>query len=281
MKTIQPTQSVITATPQQIEDAFKLAAPYFFRFLAELQGTAPTLNDGSALSSTESLFITVPEVTLPDGQVVPSFRVGQYHCAKGADGKAVVSRTLRPWVNIDYDDARAACQASGYQLITETRALAIAWDIVRQDINWTGGKAGKGSVYQGLHKGNVNCAQAGDYESPDPEERRWHQLSNGEKIYDVAGNIWTWVFNDVLGDEVGICLGIIAKDSISLQAPYPSMKKGMGYIPAPGDYSDAAFLRGGYWNDGANSGPFTLYLGNGRSGPYASIGFRCTCQSPA
>jgi hypothetical protein len=71
-ETMRPQQSVITATPQQLEDAFKHAAPYFFRFLTELQGAAPSLNDGSALSSTESLFITVPEVTLPDGLVVPS-----------------------------------------------------------------------------------------------------------------------------------------------------------------------------------------------------------------
>ena len=128
-------------------------------------------------------FITVPAVTLPNGTVVPSFQVSQYMCSRDVVGT--------PWVNISYYDARKACEQVGAKLITELQALAIAHDIANQDINWSGGKVGEGHIYQGLHRGSVDVEQARVYESEDPDERRWHQLSNGERIYDFSGNAYT------------------------------------------------------------------------------------------
>ena len=137
--------------------------------------------------ATENEFVTVPEVTLPGGIVVPSFQVGQYLCSKDDNGNPVVNATGKPWVNINYHDARSACAQAGYTLLTETQALAIAWNISQQDQNWSGGKVGEGHIFQGLHKGNVGEAQAGTYESDDPDERRWHVLSNGERLHDHSG----------------------------------------------------------------------------------------------
>lgn len=227
--------------------------------------------------STENLLVTVPAITLPNGVTVPSFKVGQYLCAKGVDCLAVVSASLAPWVSINYAEARAACEAAGMRLITELQYLAIALDIAQQDINWTSGKVGLGGVFQGLREGNVDEAQAGDYVSDEESERRWHQLSNGERVYDFAGNAYSWVFDDVQGDEQGVVAKVFDEDSASIAtAPFPCMDHGMGWRPEAGDdWSGRALVRGGYWDGGDYAGVF--YLGSG-SPDYRRglVGFRCT-----
>jgi hypothetical protein len=305
-------QTVITATPQQIEETFAewirryranpeqfmapgvtlldgapeatagLAAPYFIQLLADLQGKAqgkqPSFKSkiqSAASTVIESEIIIVPEVTLNDGTVVPSFRTGKYHCAR-VDGKAVASAKLKPVVNINYYDSVALCEASGGRIITDTQIMAIAQDAERQGINWTGGEVGKGKLFRGLHKGSVNGVQTGEYESADPEERRWFQLSNGSIIYDIAGHLFTWAFDDVQGNDKGIIARKFAKDSISLQAPYPSMTNGVGWYPKAGtDWAGDALLRGGYWHSSGNAGVCNLHY-DWPSNEDDIVGVRCT-----
>jgi len=222
------------------------------------------------------MFITVPETTLPSGLVVPSFQVGKYATSQGPAGMPVINAENAPWVRINYYESIEACEKSGLKLITETQWLTIAHDIVNQDVNWTGGKVGEGKVFMGLHKGTVDRGQPGTYESGQIDERRWHQLSNGERIWDFSGNVFTWVFDDVQGDEAGLT-GKIAADSISLTtAPFQSTEKGMGWRPT-GDcnWSGDALVRGGCWGSGSRAGVF--YLGSGEPDRRSvSIGFRCT-----
>jgi len=228
-----------------------------------------------AVATTDS-FITVPEVTLPNGTVVPSFRVGQYACTQGVDGKAMVTADAAPWVRINYADAVKACAAAGYQLITELQWLAIAWDASQQDCNWTKGKVGEGKLFCGLRKDTVNSAQPGCVMPQDPKERRWLTLSNGEQICDLNGNIWQWVFDNVQGDATGLP-SVIKADSPSLTtAPFPSQKKGMGYRPnGECNWSGRALIRGGSWLSDAYAGAFRLGLGwPGSENDY--VGFRCT-----
>lgn len=222
-----------------------------------------------------SIYITVPQVTLPDGTVVESFRATKFLSSQAAGGFAVSKEDGKPWVNINYDDARKACLLSGATLILESQALAIAYDISQQDINWTGGKVGSGSIYQGLHLGSVSEAQPATFE-PEESERRWHQLSNGERIYDFAGNAYTWVFDNVQGDIDGKN-SKIAADSISLTtAPFPSQEKGMGYRPdGARDWSGYALIRGGYWCSESRAGVFYL-LRDWPGSEGGGIGFRCT-----
>lgn len=225
----------------------------------------------------DNAFVTVPETTLPNGQVVPSFQVGQYLCAKGPLDTLQVNTLAAPWVRINYNEARQACAGAGMALITELQVLAIAHDIAQQAINWTGGAVGEGNVYQGLHKGTVAQAQRGDFVSDDGDERRWHQLSNGQRVYDFAGNVYSWVFDDVQGDEQGLIARAFVAESPSLAtAPHPSRTKGMGWRPAAGsDWSGHALLRGGCWGDGGYAGVF--HLGSGWPDyRYGLVGFRCT-----
>jgi formylglycine-generating enzyme required for sulfatase activity len=221
-------------------------------------------------------FITVPEITLPNGIIVPSFQVGKYATAEGLAGMPEITTEHAPWVRINFQEAKEAAARAGYKVLTETQALAIAHDIVQQDINWTGGKVGEGKVYMGIHKGDVGEGQPGTYESDDAEERRWHQLSNGERIYDFAGNVYSWIFDDVQGDEKGLTTKI-AVDSPSLTtAPFPSMEKGMGWRPnSEVNWSGDALIRGGCWNSEGYAGVFNLNVGWPVS-DYSLVGFRCT-----
>lgn len=223
-----------------------------------------------------NLFVTIPATMLPGGLSVPSFRVGQYVCTQGRNGKAAVTAEGTPWVRINYNDARMACLNAGYALITESQALALAYQVALQPENWTGGAIGKGKLHQGLRKWSAHAAQPGTHEPSDPDERRWFALPNGQRIFDVAGNVFTWVFDDVQGDEQGLIAKPFAKDSPSLVIPYPSKDKGQGWTPRIGaDWSGRALVRGGCWGSGANAGAFRLNYDwpDGRSG---SVGFRCT-----
>ncbi|MFT3758461.1 hypothetical protein [Thauera sp.] len=214
----------------------------------------------------------VPETTLPTGQVVPAFLVDRFHFSRRTDG--------RPWVRINYHEAIAAAAAAGGYLIFETQALAIAHQIAQQPENWTGGAVGEGKIFQGLHEGTVTEVQLPDYESDDPEERRWHVLANGERIYDFAGHLYSWVFDDVQGRVDGLVGRAFADDSPSIAtAPHGSMEEGMGWYPPAGwNWSGGALLRGGCWYGDAGAGVFSL----GRDWPgnrNGSVGFRCTYPS--
>jgi hypothetical protein len=237
----------------------------------------------------QNLFITVPETVLPcvivGGAItqpaitVPAFQVGQYLCSEGADGKAVVSATGKPWVGINYADARQACADAGFALITETQALSLAFNLFQQDANWISGIVGEGSMFQGLHLDldDVDEPYAGDFVSPDPTERRAFYLADGQAVMDAAGNAFTWVFDDVQGDADGLIAQAFAADSPSIAtAPYASMEHGMGWRPRAGaGWSGGALFRGGFWYVGDYAGVFGL--GYARpSYAFVIVGFRCT-----
>lgn len=226
-----------------------------------------------------NLFISIPETTLPGGLTVPAFQVGQYVCNQGNDGKATVTAEGKPWVNINYHDARKACEAAGFKLLTESQWLAIAWNASQQDCNWTKGKVGQGKLFMGLRRGGVRPwrVQAGTFEPSNKKERRWLTLSNGERICDLNGNVWQWIFDDVQGDENGLVARAFTGDSPSIAtAPFPSLEKGMGWRPSAGsDGSGDALVRGGGWYSRRVAGAFSLsYVWPSRE--WGSIGFRCT-----
>ncbi|MFT3758463.1 hypothetical protein [Thauera sp.] len=215
--------------------------------------------------------ILIPETTLSDGRVVPAFRAGAYHCSRGPDGLAQITAEDTPWVRISYHEARAACAASGGTLMTESQAIALALHLADQAENWTG------CLYQGLHKGTVDSPMPGTFEPEDPWERRWHVTATGDRIYDAGGNVLSWVFDDIQGDENGLVARAFDENSPSISAaPFPSRQRGMGWYPPAGwNWSGYALLRGGCWDGDALAGVFRL----GDGGPVSRdgfVGFRCT-----
>ena len=225
------------------------------------------------------LFVTVPTTTLPNGTVVPSFGVGQYVCTRGQNEMATVRSEELPWVEITYPEARKACAKAGYALITELQWLAIAHDVVRQNMNWTEGKVGEGRILKGMCDWQVNSAKAGNFVPRGVGENRWLTLSNGSRICDLNGNVHQWVFDNVQGDRNGIVCRRFDADSISLQAPFPSMVKGVGWMPAVGwtdnDWTQRAIVRGGSWRSMDSAGVFTI-MDNWPDRRSDHVGFRCT-----
>lgn len=232
-----------------------------------------------AVTGIQHLFVTIPKTTLPNGTVVPSFEVGQYFCSQDADGKLAINASGKPWVEINYQDARQACADAGYALLTELQALSIAYDISQQDANWSGGKVGEGTLMQGLHldPDDVDSAYAGDYVSSDPAERRMFTLSNGQTICDAAGNVYSWIFDNVQGDENGLVAREFTVDSPSIStSPFPSLQRGVGWYPKAGsDWSGLALVRGGCWSSDDRAGVFRLG-GDWPVDAGAGVGFRCT-----
>ncbi len=248
----------------------KACAPAYPLLAADLRAKI------SSTIASANEFVTVPE-SIVDGIVVPEFQVGKYLCSKSElDGPAVTADGT-PWVRVSHGEANAICASAGMFMLTELQALAIAQNIVNQPINWTDDAVGKGKVYQGLHKGTVSGPQNGHYTSPLAIERRWHELSNGERIYDFAGHVFTWIFDNVQGDSSGVVEQAFTPASPSIRvAPYPSLKCGMGWQPSPtADWAGDALIRGGYWDDGDDAGVF--HLDRTRPGNRNdSVGFRCT-----
>lgn len=221
-------------------------------------------------------FVTVPETTLPNGTVVPQFSVGKYACSKSDIDTATITADRKPWHSINFHDAKKACIDAGYSLITELQYLAITHQIVNQGDNWTSGKVGEGEVYRGIHKGNVNEAQDGHYVSDETTERRWHVLANGERVYDFSGNIYSWVFDDVQGDENGVIAKPFADDSATTTtAPYGNREHGIGDTSTGSDWSGRALVRGGCWYSGGYAGVFHLDY-DWPDDDYGGVGFRCT-----
>jgi hypothetical protein len=222
-------------------------------------------------------FVAVPATTLPGGVAVPAFAVARWLAARGPDGQILLSATAPPWVRIGYHAAREACARAVLGLLTESQALAIAHDLAAQAANWSGGAVGAGRLFQGLHLGRFDAAQPASAASSDPRERRWHVLSNGERIHDFAGNAFSWVFDDVQGDVEGIVAHGFAPDSPTLATP-PGlpMQQGLGWWPRAGrSWWGRALARGGSWSSQEGAGVFTV-VDERPQAERAYVGFRCT-----
>lgn len=247
-----------------------------------VKGHPDLLRELGAISTPPAGFIRVPGGTLKlaNGAVhiVPDFYVAQRKASKGDDGKIVIDAGRKPWVNLTFAEMKAAAAAAGQNLMTGSQHLVLALDIAEQDINWTGGKVGEGEIYRGLHRGTVSGPVDGNYTSHHANERRWHQLSTGERIEDFSGLVFEALIDDLYGDDDGL----LTEESFASGSPYitappfPSCEKGTGYHPSAGaDWSGGALVRGGRWLSDDRAGVFRLYYWypDRRCG---FVGFRCT-----
>ncbi len=203
-----------------------------------------------------------------------------------------VSVKKAPWVNVNRAEAEAACEANGvgYHLITNSEWMTIARNIEATPANWSGGRIGEGFLPRGnssfdsaLTPGNDENPYFGIlYHNDDWTYKRTHELSNGEVIWDMAGNVLEWV-SDNLGtgqhkmqeysNETHFSREGEARNRV-LFAPngnYNSTQNvGMIYMS-----NNGAALRGGYWANGMGTGVFAADLNYSASASLSHIGFRC------
>ncbi len=224
------------------------------------------------------------------------FCVMKYEASKlkNESGERAVSVKKVPWVNINRTHAIAACAANGpgYHLITNSEWMTIARNIEATPENWSGGRIGEGV----LPRGNSNSDEAEEAVAPGRDDnsnlgtnyydwthKRTHTLSNGEVIWDIAGNVWEWVSDDLRTEQDGdgwheynnaahFSEGSQNQLFFAPLGSYSSTKNvGKIYMSNPG----GATLRGGYWDDDAYAGVFAVRLFHSASDSGTAIGFRC------
>ncbi|MFA7576177.1 MAG: hypothetical protein WCY27_02920, partial [archaeon] len=207
-------------------------------------------------------------------------------------------------------EAITACESIGGHLITNNEWMTLARNIELVPSNWSGGVVGNGY----LPRGNSSSSSAMDgFNELSGWTKRTLTLTNGEVIWDLAGNVWEWTndsilqkdqpdgFNDlddssytgyssfdyskgggvgryITSDNLGDTT-LKYKDLFLLTSnKYNADNNGVGRIYTYSNYTSTTplvFLRGGSWYYGSGSGLLALGLGydSGRLSYY--IGLRC------
>lgn len=143
-------------------------------------------------------FITVPGDTEYGTE---PFCVMKYE-AKNVDGKAISQAAGIPWGSRRQSQAitesNNACV--GCQLMTEAQWMTIAKNIALVPLNWTTGVVGLGQIYSGnsIPSGLPKSADSGDNTGT---AQRTLKLSNGETIWDFAGNVGEWTTGTIAGNK--------------------------------------------------------------------------------
>lgn len=272
-------------------------------------GTAPTtLDDGS---SCPSGFIVVPGNSTFGTK---TFCVMKYEAKNdGGHPQSVAAGT--PWVSISQANAATAAQSavdqsgntvSGSHLITEAEWMTIAANVMNVASNWSGDAVGSGYIYSGHNDNAPSSTLAADTNDANGyagetntggNQRRTLTLTNGQVIWDFAGNAYEWTSQQLTASKIGnssvwsftwlpwnqsgLLTGNLPAYSlpgaVSSTASSYSSSQGAGQLYA--NYGDAGshdFIRGGSWASGSGAGIFGLNLSIATGGQTASIGFRVT-----
>ena len=216
-----------------------------------------------------------------------------------------------PWVDVSQIEAMSACESLGdnYHLITNKEWMTIGKNIATLNTNWSSGSVGNGTLVRG-HTDRMpanfcpadsldNCAYIEESctcseDSEKFSQRRTQFLSNGETIWDLAGNTWEWTslavtdkpaptgdswffhgdseFTDSASLPVNELIPQIAIDNA-----WTSESHSIGGYNPGEDYILSAVLRGGnHFHSGKAGGLFSMYLRRSPSFASPEYGFRCS-----
>lgn len=256
-------------------------------------------------------FVGIPSL---EDYTEDSFCLSKYEMKNDGSDNAISQAADIPYVSLSQTEAVTACANANYELVTNDEWQTVARNIEQQDMNWesaTGGSVG------GLSRGhsddspsNSLAATEDNDEGCDGTEetcdgstwatqRRTHVLSNGEIVWDLAGNVSEWVkdTNSSVFDADAYISQVTAtshatsgalsggttttsrtaKDQFGPVEDYISLSSGdyggLGYGILSG--SAGAIYRGGVWSSVEKSGVFFVGLDNAGDTGSAEIGFRC------
>lgn len=158
-------------------------------------------------------FITVPGNALFN---TDSFCVMKYE-AKNVGGTATSVAAGTPWNSISQSSAKtaAAGACSGCHLMKGNEWLTIAHNIMSVPSNWSGGAVGNGYLSSGHNDNNPSAALAASTNDSDSyygvgagdlsaRQQRTFTLTNGEVLWDFAGNLWEQLDDTITGGQPGL-----------------------------------------------------------------------------
>jgi prepilin-type N-terminal cleavage/methylation domain-containing protein len=204
-----------------------------------------------------------------------------------------------PWMNISQTNAIAEAPSTancptGCHLITEAEWMTIAQNVLSVASNWSGAAVGSGYIPHGNSDSSAAMDGTTDLTGVD---KRTLTLTNGQVIWDLAGNVFEWttgVTNGTTAQEPGITgagwgwrewTTVTAQGSLAVN-PFPSgtglagssswtSSNGIGQLYSNADTTGLlGFLRGGSWNRGSDGGVLAMLLDYGPSDTPTSLGFR-------
>ena len=208
-----------------------------------------------------------------------------------------------PWVSISQDEAMAECASlgTGYHLISNDEWMAIASNIAAVASNWSV----EGELARGHSDSNPSRAceadviDANSYVNANNcigsptgafNQRRTHNLSNGEVIWDLAGNVWEWTSfvnsgpkPTPVGNSRFELTGVSESSSLPLTKLIPTLAisstwnsaNSIGQYYPGGSTSGGSLTRGGNNGDGSLSGIFSAQLNFTQTARHPTGGFRC------
>jgi len=263
------------------------------------------INDNSSPTvACPSGFIAVPgSVTYGTSD----FCVMKYEAKNNGSGVPVSKYNTTPWVNISFNDSviKAATACSGCHLISEAEWMTIAQNLTSVASNWSGGSVGSGYIYSG-HNDNApayaleasNDDGQGYYLETNTggKQKRVLKLTNGEVIWDLAGNVYERTSGEITGNQPGV-IGMsgfgwkewaaVNNGVMPTVNPFPvnanplastwnASSNGIGRLYSNIDETvGRTFVRGGDWNYGTPAGIYSLNLDGAHGGSGDdSIGFR-------
>ena len=280
-------------------------------FLSVSHNDDGTLKASALSSAAQTILSTkLDYVAKPTGYIrVPGnskfgttdFYVMKYE-AKNVGGIPTSQAAGTPWVSISQTTAidLARSLGPGYLLITEAEWMTIAHNALYVDSNWTGGAVGSGALFSGHNDNNPSNALGADTDDANgyygvgntapSNQRRTLTLSNGEVIWDLAGNVWEWTDAQILGgDQPAVASPGFAWRELTAITKWGALNyalptgrgwnsnQGLGqtFTDGTGENTDLyGFIRGGSWADASIAGAFALVLNYTPSNAGAFIGFR-------
>jgi len=231
-----------------------------------------------------------------------------------------------PWVSINRGletdttiNAIRACGLGGARLISNTQWQTVARNAESVAANWSENATGSGVMPRG-HSDNQHLISGmsgsgspldhppgdtdgyygtGNTVSAGWEQRRTLFLSNGEVVWDFAGNVFQWVSDEA--NDLGTNPYLTGSDIEFTNSTYfpsystnfppdinrlifgpsnPSFNsnKNIGKIQGASPYAGPVY-RGGSFNSGIMSGVFSAGLNRSYTSPDSQTGFRCAAEA--